>query len=61
VTPCCGIAPPPFAAAALFRLLTRKVAVKELDQADRKLDMTLDEVNTIDVFCLKPRPARIDP
>jgi hypothetical protein len=49
------MAPPPFAALALRCLPTRKVAVKELDQADVKLEESFDDLNTIDVYCINPR------
>ena len=35
-------------------LIRRAVAVKELDQADIKLEETFDELNAIDVYCLEP-------
>jgi hypothetical protein len=35
-------------------LIRRAVAVKELDQADSKLEETIDELKAIDVDCLDP-------
>ena len=35
-------------------LIRRAEAVQELDQADRKLEETFDELKAIDVFCLDP-------
>ena len=35
-------------------LIRRAVAVQELDQADRQLEETFDELKAIDVYCLDP-------
>ena len=35
-------------------LIRRAVAVQELDQADRKLEETFDDLQAIDVYCLDP-------